>query len=79
VPCIAWGGATPGQEDLKNNLTNPMLPPPLTQRYAFSVFTNLSFFFFIVNKALNLIRGCVPCVAWDALGRNPRLSHVISS
>jgi hypothetical protein len=24
----------------------------------------------IVNKALNLIGGCVPCVAW---GRNPRL------
>jgi hypothetical protein len=26
-----------------------------------------------VNKALNLIGGRVPCVAWNALGRNPRL------
>jgi len=41
----------------------------LTLKYAFSAFTNLSFLFFIVNKALNLIGGRVPCVAW---GRNPR-------
>jgi len=70
---------------LKNNFTNPH---PLTLRYAFSVFTNLYFLFLIVNKALNLIGGCVPCVAW---GRNPRfrpcaktnrvqdVSHVLES
>jgi len=46
--------------DLKSNFTNPMRPPPsipLTLRY-------MSFYIlFIVNKALNLIGGCVPCVS----------------
>jgi len=44
------------------------MPPPDPKIRLFSV--NKPFFlFFIVNKALNLIGGRVPCVAW---GRNPR-------
>jgi hypothetical protein len=48
--------------------TTPPFDPKIR---LFSVFL---FIILIVNKALNLIGGRVPscCVAWDALGRNPR-------